>query len=172
MQRMCSKEDIKVVHKPINKLKNHFKKPKDPTPSEKKPGIVYSVPCKACTKEYVGLSKRTLKERINEHKRACDYGNINDSACAQHSIDEGHVIDFKGSKIIHFEPRFKQRQIKEAIEISRRENYNRDAGYPISPFYRPLLQNSKIPPQHLNSVFEHAKPLNLEKNWDLKFNFK
>ena len=54
-------------------------------PEEKKKAVVYQVPCKDCCKLYTGESKRTLKVRLAEHKRAVQKSDVNNcDACSQH----------------------------------------------------------------------------------------
>ena len=41
---------------------------------EKRRGVVYEVPCKDCSKAYVGEMKRTLKVSLGEHRQALKRG--------------------------------------------------------------------------------------------------
>ena len=65
---------IKVVFKPIRILRHILTNVKNNLPSEKKKGVVYTVPCIDCGKKYVGETGRTLQERIEEHKAAVRKG--------------------------------------------------------------------------------------------------
>ena len=51
-------------------------KPKDPVPVDRVNGVVYRVPCKVCSKAYVGQSGRSLSCRLKEHQRAVHNGDV------------------------------------------------------------------------------------------------
>ena len=61
---------------------------------------VYCIPCIDCDRCYVGESGRSLEVRLDEHRRACRLGS-NYSAVATHSLDVGHRIGFKQSKVVY-----------------------------------------------------------------------
>ena len=63
-----------------------------PAPEEEKKGIVYQLPCKDCDGVYTGESKRTLKVRLTEHKRAVVKSDVNNSI-AVHVAKNEHSID-------------------------------------------------------------------------------
>jgi len=50
-------------------------RPKDPVPAHLKNGIVYKVPCKVCSKAYVGQSGRSLECRLPSDR-------LGDSTCS------------------------------------------------------------------------------------------
>lgn len=41
---------------------------KNVRPAEMKKGAVYEIPCKDCSKVYIGETGRSLTERVKEHK--------------------------------------------------------------------------------------------------------
>lgn len=69
--------------------------------------LIYCIKCKCCKKEYVGQTKRTIKERINEHitsvKQAYKKTEVSRHFCGtgHNGIDdmEVHILDF-----IHRQP--------------------------------------------------------------------
>ena len=63
-------------------------RPKDPVPPEERVGVVYRIPCKDCTKAYVGQSARSLVLRLKEHQRAVYNADMNTSAIAEHIWQE------------------------------------------------------------------------------------
>ena len=60
---------------------------------ERKKGVVYQVPCKDCNGVYTGESKRTLKVRLTEHKRAVVRSSVN-NGIAVHVAKKEHSIDW------------------------------------------------------------------------------
>ena len=52
-------------------------KVKSRLPDERKKGVVYQIPCNSCDHVYTGESKRTLKVRMTEHRRAVKMGDPN-----------------------------------------------------------------------------------------------
>ena len=60
---------------------------------EKNKGIVHQVRCKDCDGVYTGESKRTLKVRLTEHKRAVVSSDVNNSIVTdQESLTELELV--------------------------------------------------------------------------------
>ena len=53
--------------KTLRKILSH---PKDTLSQEKKSNVVYQIPCNDCEAVYIGETKRTLVQHVQEHKRA------------------------------------------------------------------------------------------------------
>ena len=70
LERVCTSLGVRAAFKPIRTLKQTLMRLKTRMPEERKRGVVYEVPCKECSKTYVGETKRTLKVRLEEHKQA------------------------------------------------------------------------------------------------------
>lgn len=88
---------------------------------------VYCIPCLDCDKSYIGESGRGLDVRLAEHKRACRLGN-NYSAVATHSLDVGHRISFKQSKIVfNCHDRSRRRTVEGAL-ISLNKTFQNNKG--------------------------------------------
>ena len=68
--------------------------PKDPLDVNEITGIIYQVPCHGCPFVYIGQTKRDLKSRLSEHKRAIKYQRPEKSALCEHSITLDHIIDW------------------------------------------------------------------------------
>ena len=62
--------------------------PKDRTPSQQRPGVVYRIPWKFCAKVYIGQMGHTLEHRLKEHRRALVSGEVSLSAVAQHGTSD------------------------------------------------------------------------------------
>ena len=67
---------------------------KDNIPHEKKSGI-YQINCNDCEKIYIGIAKRDLETRVEEHFRNIKNGEIEKSAVAAHVWKEKHTMDHK-----------------------------------------------------------------------------
>ena len=70
LKRICTRLNIRTVFTPAHTLKKTLMIVKNRVPEEKKKAVVYQVPCKDCHQLYTGESKRTLKVRLTEHRRA------------------------------------------------------------------------------------------------------
>lgn len=102
MDKICRKHNIKAIFQSNKNNQCIFRSMKDPTPVLEKSGLVYNIPCKDCNSVYIGQTKRKLKKRIYEHKRACGRDE-NVSALVHHSHDNDHVFDFENTKILAME---------------------------------------------------------------------
>ena len=74
LERVCTSLGVRAAFKPVRTLKQTLMRLKTRIPEERKRGVVYKVPCKECSKTYVGETKRTLKVRLLEHKQAVKRG--------------------------------------------------------------------------------------------------
>ncbi len=72
-------------------------KVKTHAPENKRREIVYEVPCKNCSKTYVGEMKRTLKVRLGEHQQAVKRDDPK-NGIAVHAHNTQHAIDWTGAK--------------------------------------------------------------------------
>jgi hypothetical protein len=62
--------------------------------------------------------------------------------CAQHSIDQGHRIQFHNSSILA--TRYMDRIVREAIDIELNPyNINREGGFCLSKSWKPLIGSLK-----------------------------
>jgi len=61
--------EIKLTSKPINKINNKIvSQLKDKIPPHKKTFVIYEIDCTNCNKKYIGQTKQSLKNRIDQHK--------------------------------------------------------------------------------------------------------
>ena len=84
-------------------------------------GIVYQIKCHDCTSTYIGMSKRKLKTRTNEHIRAVKQCSEN-STLATHVEKTGHTIDFKKTDIVDAEKNFYKRSFSEMLNVYFHDN--------------------------------------------------
>ena len=100
LNKILGKHNITLAHKPENKVKSRiFSKLKDPLPLGKQTCVVYSVPCGADDKVYIGQTKRKVEVRMSEHKRDVR-NNDPKSGLSQHSLQFGHLFNFEKTKIL------------------------------------------------------------------------
>ena len=60
-------------------------------------GCVYEIPCKSCSKVYIGQTGKDLSDRLRQHKQSIRYGQEN-SAIFTHVRDHNHNIDWDNAK--------------------------------------------------------------------------
>ena len=69
LERVCTSLGVRATFRPMRTLRQTLMKVKTRVAKEKKRGVVYEVPCKECSKTYIGETKRMLKVRLGEHER-------------------------------------------------------------------------------------------------------
>ena len=70
IQRILNEVGVKVVMKPHLTIRKLLPSLKNPLDNSEKFCLVYQVPCRDCSFVYIGQTKRDLKSRLDEHKRA------------------------------------------------------------------------------------------------------
>ena len=71
-----------------------------------------------CGQVYISTTKRTIKTRLQEHKRHCQLYQIVKSAVAEHIyLNEEHSINFEETQILSNTHHYHARLYREAIEI-------------------------------------------------------
>ena len=73
IQRVLNDDGVKVAMRPFVTIGKSLPSPKDPLNVNEIIGIIYQVPCHDCPFVYIGQTKRDLKSRLSEHKRAIKY---------------------------------------------------------------------------------------------------
>ena len=127
------------VFTPASTLKWTLMKVKSRLPDEKKKVVVYQIPCNNCDYVYTGESKRTLKVRMTEHKRAVKMSDPN-NGIAVHVAKSQHSIDWPGAKVMRTVQGYWERRTMEAIEIRRsKRSMNLDKGLLLPSLWNPVL---------------------------------
>ena len=146
LERTFRKYGLAIYHKPMNTLRQQLVHPKDPTPKENKSGVIYQIRCQTCNRLYIGETARSLKTRIEEHKKTTS------SAVKEHQTNTGHIIDWDNVKIIGKEEHWMKRKIKEAIAIRKdKPSLNRDQGWDLPPIFNSLLSHDLTTGGHVTS---------------------
>ncbi|XP_055589197.1 uncharacterized protein LOC129741481 [Uranotaenia lowii] len=134
---------------------------KDPIAPSETPNIVYSIPCHSCSKQYIGMSRNSLKTRLVGHKsNVKKYEQLSDrgitrtdaemqsmrdncTALIAHIIDESHTIDLDNAKIIDRSRRSSSLPILEMCHIytnTNTLNFRTDVNN-LSSTYSNILQS-------------------------------
>ena len=130
---------------PHQTLRNFLVHPKDKRNPLQTAEAIYEVPCKGCSKTYIGETGRLLKTRLAEHKAEADKISARSftrsqrkasttetfkSAIAEHVAATNHVIGWEEAKLIDHEQDKTTRWLKEACWIRNRGKniMNKDEG--------------------------------------------
>ena len=142
IRKVLTTHNIKCCMRPDVTLKRILSHPKDRIETEKRVGVVYSIPCGECNVRYVGETGRALKTRKREHVSAVRQLNTKKSALAEHVNTTGHGINWAATSIVQNETKYQQRKWLEACEISRGQDvlFNRDRGRTLPGNYLCLVK--------------------------------
>ncbi|XP_055856163.1 uncharacterized protein LOC129919329 [Episyrphus balteatus] len=94
--------------------------------------------------EYIGETKRSISTRLNEHIKAIQKNEVTKSAICEHlAYNTDHFIRFDQAKSISTERFYVPRLVREAIEIKKCNNFNRDQSFNLSGAWDPLINELK-----------------------------
>jgi hypothetical protein len=132
---ILKKYGIKTQYIPPGNIAKCLVQLKDPIENSRKSGI-YKIPCK-CGKVYIGETMRSFEKRIKEHQK--DWT----SAVQEHNVKCMQGIDWDKVEIISgYDQRYK-RKFKEAIEITKHNNFNQDEGLFIPKEWKSLAKEDR-----------------------------
>ncbi|XP_075980176.1 uncharacterized protein LOC142979382 isoform X1 [Anticarsia gemmatalis] len=133
---------ISTVFTPGAKVSSMVGTPKDVLPFQT-PGV-YKINC-SCGSSYIGQTKRSIAERVKEHIAAVKNRQISKSAIAEHLLEAGtnHWIEFHRPQVLSTERHFYSRIVREAIEIKKHPNFNREDGFKLSATWNPVITVTK-----------------------------
>ena len=154
--RVYRRYGISTAMRPHTTIQSLVVHPKDRLEKKEIGECVYRIPCKTCSKVYIGETGHSFGTRMNEHHKEVEHQEgrrftrrakaaaeeeLNKSAIADHVNNENHVIDWDAAKILGRESDRTARWIREAIKIRKeREVMNRDEGaYHLRHGYDSLL---------------------------------
>ncbi|XP_045454289.1 uncharacterized protein LOC123663666 [Melitaea cinxia] len=139
VSNILKKYSIKTIFTPLKRVSQCLRSPKDSFPLEK-PGV-YKIDC-SCGSSYIGQTKRTIACRIKEHIKAVKNNDTQKSAIAEHLIHSGtnHWIELHNPQIISTERHYIPRMVREAIEITKHKNFNREDGFKLSSVWSPVVR--------------------------------
>lgn len=142
IRRILSKYGVRTIFRPPKKVRALLRSPKDQIPLSS-PGV-YLVPC-SCGKSYIGETKRSISVRLKEHIKAVQNNAVTKSAICEHLAyaDKEHEIYFHKVKSLATERFYFPRLVREAVEIRKTPNFNRDLSFKLSSSWDPVLYGLK-----------------------------
>ena len=87
---MFNEQNTKSTFTSKETLRQILSHPKDKLSQEQKSNVVYQIPCNYCEAVYIVETKRTLVQRVQEHKRAVRNADTSKNEIADHSWTEDH----------------------------------------------------------------------------------
>ncbi|KAJ0170974.1 hypothetical protein K1T71_013746 [Dendrolimus kikuchii] len=136
---------IKTYFKPQKKITQFLRPVKCNIPLQD--AGVYKLDCE-CGLSYIGQTKRSIKTRVKEHIADMKHTRSTKSAISEHTLDKpNHYIRFDNPQILAKENRFIPRMIREAIEIKKHPNFNREDGWQVPPVWDPIIKTIKTQTQ-------------------------
>jgi predicted GIY-YIG superfamily endonuclease len=137
ISRVLACHNIKSVGLPHMKLSSHLRPVKDHlrlrTPE------VYKIPCE-CGRVYIGQTGRCMDIRLKEHQQHIKLEHPYKLVVAEHSIDQGHRIQFHNSSILATKTRYMDCVVMAAIETELHPyNINREGRFCLIKSWKPLI---------------------------------
>ena len=118
LKKAFAKANYIVSFKSPSNLKSILtSKNKDKLPKNSYPGV-YQICCE-CDSEYIGQTKAKVSKRAKQHEKSVFFGNVKESALAEHKITCDSDIKWKDLKTISVEPYFAKRCVRESLEIKK-----------------------------------------------------
>ena len=140
IQRVLNDVGVKVATRPFVTIGKSFPSLKDPLDVNEITDIIYQGLCHDCPFVYIGQTKRDLKSRLSEHKRAIKYQRPEKFALFEHSIILDHIIDWNEATILSTEKDYTKRLFAESWLINKSSNViNRNDGNSHPFVYKKLL---------------------------------
>ena len=131
---------VKVAMRPFVTIGKSLPSLKDPLDVDEITGIICQVSCHDCPFVYIGQTKRDLKSRLSEHKRAMKYQRPEKSALCEHSITLDHIIDWNEATILSTEKDHAKRLFAENWLLYKSSNViNRNDGNTLPSVCKKLL---------------------------------
>lgn len=141
LSRVLRQYNVRVSHKNMRTINNLFPRPKGSRNPILTTGAVYKIECKDCSFVYYGQTERSIKTRVNEHKRAvCQ--NFASSKIAEHVHESNHEMDFGTARTVVTENNYHQRLFLEAWH-SELDSNSGNFRTQIPALYKSLLNSCK-----------------------------
>ena len=115
-------------------------KPTDRVATEDKNNIVYEIDCKNCQVVYFGEAKRSLKSRLDEHKRSVRNCDCDKNEIAKHCWEADHNFNWDQKKVIDRESKLIPRKIKETTLSLKNSNLINKISFMLPEIWLPNLR--------------------------------
>ncbi|CAN0144904.1 unnamed protein product, partial [Heterosigma akashiwo] len=79
-------------------------------------GTLYTIPCKDCSRPYIGETKQPLGVRVKQHRAKIAAEDMLNGP-GYHTFHHDHKVDFEGTLIVDTEKQLWLRKTKEALFI-------------------------------------------------------
>ena len=145
ISRILRRASIKTYFKPSNKINQLLRPIKCNIPLQD--AGVYKIDCD-CGLSYIGQTKRSIKTRIKEHIADMKNNRTTKSAVCEHALKPNHFIRFDKPQVLVKESKYIPRMIREAIEIKKHPNFNREDGWQLPPVWDPVIKIIKDHTKH------------------------
>ena len=138
LRRIYRRYGFKVVFTSLPNLANILCKNKCAFPKNSEAGV-YKIDCN-CGQFYVGETKKRVKTRVNEHKKAAEKSNWKFSGLSEHCKECTAGVRWSEASTICQENEWWHRKVREGLEISKlNPTLNRDQGMHVSDSWKCLL---------------------------------
>lgn len=135
---ILKRASIKTYFRPYRKINQVLRPVKCHIPLQD--AGVYKIDCD-CGLSYIGQTKRSIATRLKEHVADVKNRRSTKSAVCEHALDKpNHYLRFDQPKILAKENRYMPRMLREAIEIKKHPNFNREDGWQVPPAWNPILK--------------------------------
>lgn len=115
---------IDLAFRSSNNVRTICPQKKDKIEKMHKSGVIYSVQCNKCDKQYIGQTGQTLKTRMKQHEN--DYKNRNKrkknkqtTGAVQHALETNHTFDFSNPAILDVESHLGRRLCIEMLHVAK-----------------------------------------------------
>ena len=141
LKRICEGYKIRTVFSSNATLRRELCQTAPPSQITDTKNCVYSIPSVGCDQVYIGQTKRPLKDRIAEHKRALTKGECGMSGVAEHCWNHQHGADWDEVRVLCREPRQTKREFRETMEMIKagRHSYATPS-LQVSNIWKPLIE--------------------------------
>ncbi|XP_063529201.1 uncharacterized protein LOC134740600 [Cydia strobilella] len=145
ISHILKRASIKTYFKPMKKMSQFLRPVKCNTPLQT--AGVYRLDCE-CGLSYVGQTKRSISTRVKEHIADVKHRRPRSAVC-EHVMDKAnHSIKFDKPLVLAKEKRYIPRMLREAIEIKKYPNFNREDGFSLPPAWDPVVHLIKEQARH------------------------
>ena len=122
IQKPCQKYGIKTASRNQRKNNCNFDKLKDKDKIGLRSHVVYEIPCKDCDNVYIGQTNQYLKNHMYQHKVNIKKPVTQHTSLTNHKTNFSHQFDYDKVKVITTEKNYRQRLMKEMINILKNKN--------------------------------------------------